>query len=181
MRKPGFFGPFAFMAACAAAIWLYFTPHLAVNRLQDAAKSGDHQALAQLVDFPAVRASVKDEVREAVSSEFGGEEERNPFASFGAALAGMVVEPLVDSFVTPQGIASAVRGERPSPGSGEKRVKEEARDLVVARGYEGSGTFVLHFRDRDDGTERMALVMRRHGIAEWKLSAIRLPGGDATK
>lgn len=177
MRKPRFFGPFAFMAMCAAAIWLYFTPHLAVKRMQEAAKAGDHQALARLVDFPAVRASVKAEVREAVSREFG--EERNPLASFGAALAGMVVEPLVDSFVTPQGIASAVRGERPSLGSGEGRVEKEAKDLVVARGYEGSDTFVLRFRDRDDGSERMALVMRRHGIAEWKLAAIRLPGGAA--
>jgi hypothetical protein len=179
MRKPRFFGPFAFMAACAAAIWLYFTPHLAVKRMQDAARAGDHQALAQLVDFPAVRASVKEEVREAVSGELGAD--RSPLASFGAALAGMVVEPLVDSFVTPEGIASAVRGERPSLGSGEKRVKKEARDLEVARGYEGSDTFVLHFRDRDDGTERMALVMRRHGIADWKLAAIRLPGGDMAK
>ena len=177
MRKPRFFGPFAFMAMCAAAIWLYFTPHLAAKRLQEAAKAGDHQALAQLVDFPAVRASVKAEVREAVSGELG--EERNALASLGAALAGMVVEPLVDSFVTPEGIASAVRGERPSLGSGEKRVKKEARDLVATRGYEGAGTFVIHFRDRDDGRERMALVMRRHGIADWKLAAIRLPGGAA--
>lgn len=179
MRKPSFFGPLAFMAACAAAIWLYFTPHLAMNRLQAAARAGDHQALARLVDFPAVRASVKQEVREAVSGELGSE--RSPLASLGAALAGMVVEPLVDSFVTPEGIASAVRGERPSLGSGEKRVTKEARDLVVARGYEGSDTFVLHFHDRQDGAERMALVMRRHGIADWKLAAIRLPGGDAAE
>jgi hypothetical protein len=177
MRKPRFFGPFAFMVICAAAIWLYFTPHLAVKRLQEAARAGDHQALARLVDFPAVRASVKEEVREAVSGEFG--EERSPLASFGAALAGMVVEPLVDSFVTPEGIASAVRGERPSLGSGKKRVKREARDLAATRGYEGSDAFVVHFRDWDDGGERMALVMRRHGIAEWKLAAIRLPGGVA--
>ena len=177
MRKPRFFGPFAFMVICAAAIWLFFTPHLAVKRLQEAARAGDHQALAQLVDFPAVRTSVKAEVREAVAGELG--KERNALASFGAALAGMVVEPLVDSFVTPEGIASAVRGERPSLGSGEKRVKKEAKDLVAERGYEASDTFVIRFRDRDDGRERMALVMRRHGIADWKLAAIRLPGGAA--
>ncbi|HEX8358913.1 MAG TPA: DUF2939 domain-containing protein, partial [Longimicrobium sp.] len=103
--------------------------------------------------------------------------ERNPLAALGAAFAGVLVDPLVDSFVTPAGIASAVRGERPSLRRERGRAKEEAKKLELSQGYEGTDTFVLHFRDRESGKERMALVMRREGLAEWKLSALRLPGG----
>lgn len=174
MRKNRFFGPLAFMVACVAAIWLYFTPHLAVRRLQLAAESGDRAALEELVDFPAVRASLKDELREALAGRVAKESERNPFAAFGAALAGVVLDPLVDSFVTPSGIAAAVRGERPSLGGSGERAEREAKKLEISRGYEGAGSFVLHFRDRESGAERMSLVMRRDGLAAWKLSAIHL-------
>lgn len=177
MRKSSYFRPFAVLALCAAAVWLYFTPHLAAKRLQEAAEAGDREALAQLVDFPSVRASVKEEVRQALAGRIDKEADDDPFARFGAALAGMVVDPLVDSFVTPDGIAAVVRGERPSIG-GRERAEKAARAVEVTRGYEGVDTFVLHFRDRDDGRERMALVMRREGLADWKLSAIRLPDGE---
>jgi len=136
------------------------------------------EALARLVDFPSVRASVKEEVRSAMAEQIDREGD-NPFARFGAALAGMMVDPLVDSFVTPGGIAAAVRGERPSVGDkGRERAEKAARDVEVTRGYEGVDTFVLHFRDKDDGKERMTLVMHREGLADWKLSAIRLPDGE---
>ncbi|HEX8671889.1 MAG TPA: DUF2939 domain-containing protein [Longimicrobium sp.] len=178
MRKSSYFRPFALLALCAASVWLYFTPHLAVRRLQAAAEAGDREALAQLVDFPSVRASVKEEVRQAMAERIDKEADDNPFARFGAALAGMMVDPLVDSFVTPGGIAAAVRGERPSVGKeGPDRAEKAARDVEVTRGYEGVDTFVLHFRGKDDGKERMALVMHREGLADWKLSAIRLPDG----
>ncbi len=177
MRKSSYLGPFTAIALCAVAVWMYFTPHLAVRRLQQAAEAGDRQALERMVDFPAVRASVKHEVRDALREEISRKAERNPFAALGAAFAGVLVDPLVDSFVTPSGIASAVRGERPSLRRERGEVKEEAKKLELSQGYEGTDTFVLHFRDRESGKERMALVMRRDGLAEWKLSAIRLAGG----
>ena len=179
MRKSSYFRPFALLVLCAVAVWLYFTPHLTVKRLQDAAEAGDREALARLVDFPSVRASLKEEVRQEMAERIDKEADANPFARFGAALAGMMVDPLVDSFVTPGGIAAAVRGERPSVGKqGRDRARKAARDVEVTRGYEGDDTFVLHFRDRADGRERMALVMRREGLADWKLSAIRLAEGE---
>ncbi|HEX8431940.1 MAG TPA: DUF2939 domain-containing protein, partial [Longimicrobium sp.] len=134
MRKNSFAGPLAFMAACAAAGWLYFTPHLALRRLQAAAESGDDAALREMVDFPAVRASLKEEVRGAIADEMERDGKRSAFSAFGAALAGMMVDPLVDSFVTPAGIAAAARGERPG-GKGEKNeVKEAVDDVEIARG-----------------------------------------------
>jgi len=174
MRKNSFAGPLAFMAAVAVAGWLYFTPHLALRRLQAAAESGDHAALREMVDFPAVRASLKEEVRGAIAHEMERDGKRSPFSMFGAALAGMMVDPLVDSFVTPAGIAAATRGERPRSDGEKEGVKKAEDDVEIARGYEGANRFVVHFRDRDDGGERIALVMARDGVAGWKLTSIRL-------
>jgi len=159
-----------------AGVYLYFTPYLALNKLQKAAERGDEQTMAELVDFPALRESVKGNVRGAVAHSVGG---RNPIGVLGGILAGAVAGPVVDAVVTPQGIAALTQGERPgsrrdraSNGDSKLRVK----DVKVKRGYERFDLFVVHFVDKDDGRERMALLLRREGIAHWRLSGIRIPG-----
>jgi hypothetical protein len=93
-------------------------------------------------------------------------------------LAGAVASPLVDAFVTPSGIAALTEGERPGrrrDGDGGVRVK----DVKVDRGYESMDQFVVHFKDKTDGTEKMALVMHRDGLFHWKLVGVRLPAAHA--
>jgi hypothetical protein len=168
------------LAVLFAGVWLYFTPYLAMNKLQKAARQGDEQAMAELVDFPALRESVKGNVRGVVEHSVG--HDRNPLGMLGGLLAGAVAGPVVDAVVTPQGIAALTEGERPgqhhrggSDGDDRLRVK----NVKVKRGYEGFDLFVVHFVSKDDGKERMALLMRREGITHWRLSGIRLPGAAA--
>jgi len=104
----------------------------------------------------------------------------NPIGVLGGLLAGAVTSPLVDAFVTPQGIAALTHGERPGDrdharGGSSVRVK----NVKVKRGYEGMDLFVVHFVDKQSGDERMALLMRRDGIVHWRLSGIRLPSAPA--
>jgi hypothetical protein len=168
------------LAVLFAGVWLFFTPYLAMNKLQKAAREGDEQAMAELVDFPALRESVKGNVRSAVAGSVG--RERNPIGVLGGILAGAVAGPVVDAVVTPQGIAALTEGERPgrrhgSDGDARLRVK----DVKVKRGYEGFDLFVVHFVSKDDGRERMALLLRRQGITRWRLSGIRVPGAAADR
>ncbi|HEV7589326.1 MAG TPA: DUF2939 domain-containing protein [Longimicrobium sp.] len=163
------------LAALFAGVWLYFTPYLAMNKLQKAARQGDEQAMAELVDFPSLRESVKGNVRSAVEHSVG--RERNPLGMLGGILAGAVAGPVVDAVVTPQGIAALTEGERPGQrrgSDGDSRVR--VKNVKVKRGYEGFDLFVVHFVSKDDGHERMALLMRREGIARWRLSGVRIPG-----
>jgi hypothetical protein len=167
------------LAVLFAAVWLYFTPYLAMNRLQTAARAGDTAAMNELVDFPALRESVKQNVRGAVEGAAG--RRSNPLGVLGGLLVGAVAGPVVDAVVTPQGIAQLTQGQRPGHhDDSSASFRDEAHKLKVKRGYEGVDRFVVHFVDRDSGHERMALVMRRDGIIHWRLSAVRLPGASGS-
>lgn len=165
------------LAVLFAGVWVYFTPYLALNKLQKAARQGDQQAMAELVDFPSLRESVKGNVASAVEHSVG--RGRNPLGVLGGILAGAVASPVVDAVVTPQGIAALTEGVRPgarrngdADGSSGVRVK----DVKVRRGYEDFDHFAVHFVDKNNGHERMALVLRREGLVHWRLSGVRLPG-----
>jgi hypothetical protein len=181
-QKRSSFSTLLVLAALFAGVWLYFTPYLAMNKLQKAARQGDEQAMAELVDFPALRESVKGNVRSAVSNAVG--RERNPIGVLGGILAGAVAGPVVDAVLTPQGIAALTEGERPGrrhrgDGDGDSRLR--VKNVKVKRGYEGFDLFVVHFVSKDDGHERMALLLRREGIAHWRLSGVRIPRATADR
>jgi len=161
--------------AVAAGGWLYMTPYFAMQRLQKAAEAGDTRALAELVDFPAVRQSLKDEARQLVESEVGGRTRSGALGTVGAFFAGAVVDRVVDVAVQPQGIAALTRGVRPGTRSGDGESRDRIDpDLKVSRGYESMDRYVVSFRDRESGEQRLALVMRRDGLTDWRLSAVRL-------
>jgi hypothetical protein len=180
-QKRSSFSTLLVLAVLFAGVWLYFTPYLAMNKLQKAARQGDEQAMAELVDFPALRESVKGNVRSAVANTVG---ERNPIGVLGGILAGAVAGPVVDAVVTPQGIAALTEGERPGQrhrDDGDRDSRLRVKDVKVKRGYEGFDLFVVHFVSKDDGHERMALLLRRQGIARWRLSGVRIPGAAADR
>ncbi|HEU0051961.1 MAG TPA: DUF2939 domain-containing protein, partial [Longimicrobium sp.] len=57
------------LALCAAAGWSYLSPYRAMNDLREAAERGDRERMNELVDFPALRESVKLGVSTAVSQQ----------------------------------------------------------------------------------------------------------------
>ncbi len=181
MRKRSSLAPFLFLAVLFAGVWLYFTPYLALRKIQAAAERGDAETLNEMVDFPAFRESVKQGVRTAVSREISpNERSSNPFAAIGGMIAGALVGPMVDAFVTPEGIAALTNGIRPDSDGGRDGNSDGGgrtidADVKITREYEGVDRFVVHFVDEKSGKERVALVMHRDGLADWKLSGVRLP------
>lgn len=175
MKRRGPFLPLLALSLCAALVWAYFTPYLALGKLQAAAESGDQKVLAEMVDFDALRASLRDEVRTGAARSVTGER-RGTAAAIGGlvagALVGAVADPLVNTVVTPSGVSLLVKGRRP----GEKK-HEEGRswrdDVRIGRGYEGANQFLVRYHDRDSGDQRLALVLRREGL-DWRLSGVRL-------
>jgi hypothetical protein len=172
-KKRSGFSSLLILAVLFAAVWMYFTPYLAMNRLQKAAKTGDTEALNELVDFPSLRESVKTNVRSAVENSVS--RSHNPLAVLGGMLAGAVASPVVDAVVTPSGIAALTEGRRPGQRDRDGDEGVRVKDVTVKRGYEDLDHFIVRFQDRNDGKEKLALVLRRDGLYHWKLTGIRLP------
>lgn len=161
----------------AGAGWLYFTPYRAVDKLQAAAEAGDTQALNEMVDFPELRTSLKSEVQGAVAR--GIQRDGGIFAALGSAVTGVVVDPVVNAAVTPEGISLLMKGRRPTDKDGESTGDDESwrEDVKIARRYEAADKFVVQYRDRESGDERISLVMQREGL-RWRLAGVRFPRGD---
>lgn len=176
MRRRSFV-PFFSLLICVAAAWLYFSPYLAYRKLTRAADRGDVEALNEVVDFPALRTSFKENVKTSIAREISRDGD-NPFAAMGGALAGMITGPIVDAAVTPAGIAALTRGNDPREGNeGDEGDREEASNLERDRRYEGMHRFAIRYLDRETGAEQVALIMRRDGLG-WKLAGVRF-GRDA--
>ena len=170
--------PLFSLALCVGAAWLYFTPYMALNKLQAAAERGDAEALNEMVDFPALRTSLKSEVQGAVSREIS-KDAGNPFAAIGAAVTGALVEPAVNAAVTPEGISLLMKGRPPTDDEGDSDGGDGnwREDVKIGRRYEAADKFVVNYRDRETGDEQIALVMRRDGL-RWRLSGVRFASAE---
>lgn len=176
MRRKSRFLPLFSLAICVAAAWLYFSPYLAYRQVTKAAERGDVEALNEVVDFPALRTSFKDNVRTAVAREISSDR-GNPFAAVGGALAGLVTGPVIDAAVTPSGIAALTKGDDPRDGERDDKAGEARTDVERDRRYEGTNRFAVRYLDRETGAEQYALILTRDGL-RWKLSGVRF-GRDA--
>jgi hypothetical protein len=169
--------PLFMLVVFAAAGWLYFTPYMALNKLQAAAEAGDTQALNEMVDFPALRTSLKSEVQGAVAR--GIQRDGGIFAAVGSAVSGIVVEPVVNAAVTPEGVSLLMKGRRPTDDEDESKDGDEnwRDDVKIGRRYETADRFIVQYSDRQSGDERISLVMHREGL-RWRLAGVRFPRAD---
>ena len=151
------------LAVVAAGGWLWGSPYLAVRAMERAAEARDAEALSAYVDYPAVRQSMKSQLRERFASQagVGGD------TALGALVATGLADGLIDAGITPEGIraifaAGAVDAARDRPAVLDARKMELRRDSL--------GRFRLVRGEGQGG----ALLFALRGI-EWKLVGIELP------
>lgn len=161
------------------------SPVLALHSLTEAAKAGDRAKLERLIDFPAVRDSLKSQLKAAMTRavEQDPELRDNPFAAFGQLLMVGVVDKAVDAFATPDAIAQMVATSRApskiSPSEQGPRVetaKPRAKsDTEIRYGYQGLDRFKATYRDKAKPEEPVfGLTLERQGLFRWKLVRIDL-------
>lgn len=167
----------ALLGAALALAGLYASPYLAVREMRDAAQQQDAARLAGQVDFPALRASLK----QGVQARLAGQERRadgqpTMASAMGAAVAGALLGPMVDSLITPESLSRILQGQRPAAavagGLGGGVPPEEVRTRMA---YESPGRFVLSIRRAGADEEPVELVLHRDGLLSWKLAELRLP------
>lgn len=169
----------------------YFaSPILALQGLTAAAKAGDKARLESAVDFPAVRESLKSQLKASMARKLEEDPKLrdNPFAAFGQMLLVGVVDKAVETYATPDAIANMVATNEPPKNIGatpggpvveqpQPEVKKAKSDTEVHYGYVDLDHFRATYRDRKDGDqEPFGLVLERRGLFKWKLVKIELPG-----
>jgi len=173
------------IAAVAAFLIAYFaSPLLAVKALTKAARTGDEAALTRLVDFPALRASAKEELRARMIAEMrvDGAMADAALSGLGMVLAPAIASGLIDVLVTPEAVGSMVRNARtPNPADREPEPAPPPQgeasgedDIRQSFAYRDLNTFALTLTDPERPDQPLVLILDRRGLFDWKLSGIDL-------
>ena len=177
-------GLIALVVVVFAAAYLG-SPVIASQNLVKAAKAGDEAALDRLVDFPAFRTSLKEELNVRLVAEMradlGDSGRGNVLGGLGMILAPALISGAVDAFVTAPAIATMVRTAEPpsttptgnvTPPPADKGADEDK--VRRSYGYRDLNTFVVTLRRDDKPAEQVDLLMQRRGLFAWKLAGIDL-------
>lgn len=176
------------LAAAAIAVFAIAwaaAPVFAAQALIRAAKAGDADRIEQLVDFPALRESLKDEL----TAELAAHMRRDPrmadstLGGLGMMLAPMLLSGAIDATVTPEVVAQMVTtAEAPDPTVRDEPEPGDASDgddIHQAWGYRDLNAFAVTLTDRDHPDQRLALILERRGLFEWQLAAVDIQTGAA--
>ena len=160
------------------AIYVVAAPFITVYRMKSAAENHDGEALSDHIEFPSVRQSLKDQMNAMFTKKMVEDEEMkdNPFAALGAVFAGVIVDKMVDAYVTPAGITQLMAGEKPQSGAEQGDGSTGSTELKpledASMSYESLDKFVVKIKDADGRVVKF--VLRRRGIG-WKLTEIIIP------
>jgi hypothetical protein len=168
------------LIACAAGVLLvaaatsFASPWWSLHRLRNAVARHDADAVSAQVDFPALRASVKEQLQASIGRDVDSADGGNPFAEIGRKFAMAVANPLIDAAVSPEGVAAMVEHgkiaiAKPAPASeapGTEPAQEHPRYALHNRGWD---RFAVTAQDGG------SFIFRRDGLWSWKLAGVDFP------
>lgn len=166
-------------AIAVVAVYLAM-PVLTVRALVRAAETGDEAALDRLVDFPAFRESLKEQLTGRLMAEMREDErtDDSALAGLGMLFGPMLVDGAVDALVNPQAIAAMVEtAEAPDPADAITPLEPTSEDGEIRKSYayRDLNTFVLGLTDPERPNETLKLLLKRDGPFGWKLAGVELP------
>jgi hypothetical protein len=154
---------------------LYASPYLTLYQMYQSVKSSDFQGVASHVDFPALRDSVKANVQMMISQETTQQD--NPLLGLlGKIIGGVVLDPVVDAVVTPEGVAALLEGQQLQIGRGNHQAKfsQKADSVEVKPHYESFNQFVVSVKPKGEEKSPVEIILSRDFLS-WKVSGVRLP------
>lgn len=160
-------------------------PYIAVAAIRDGIANNDADALAEHIDFPLLRQNIKDQLSASAKAESDRTSENNIFSALMSGFKAKLIENMVDSIITPEGLANLMAGKKslsssdtstskPTSESAQERenVFEDARFT-----YDSLDSFSIWVPNAKNG--EMRLVLRRRGVT-WKLVNMTLPQAKPT-
>ena len=166
------------VALLAVGAYVAAGPWMTVRAIRHALQEQDASALAEQVDFPAVRARRSSVCALRLARATGPSWQAHLLGQAGLALAHRVLETAVDALVTPSGLAAMMEGravwKRVGDGlaTGSDTAPEPLHDARYR--FESASSFTATIRNSDGAP--VVFVLRRHGM-HWTLADIRLPPG----
>lgn len=114
----------------------YATPYIAVYSLKNAADKKDLQKVEKYIDFDSLKADFKTKMRTIISNglEYRAKEntdQSDAIGALGQVIANALIDPLVNSLVTPEIISAIIRGEKPENGLNDIKTTPDAQSEQI--------------------------------------------------
>jgi Protein of unknown function (DUF2939) len=163
------------MAGLAAIVGggAYFSPYLALNNMKSATVNRNAEALAQEINFPSLRVSIKENIKAQVIKQIVGSSspETPKMSPELVAKVDKMISPMVDKIVTPEGIEQLMQDKVPGAKIDLSNLEKDIAKSDVKMGYESLDRFVVHITDKVDRAKDVSLILKRDGLA-WKLAGV---------
>ncbi|MEI9965687.1 MAG: DUF2939 domain-containing protein [Caulobacteraceae bacterium] len=178
-------GVLAFLAVLVFLAAYFASPVWSFHELDKAARAGDRDRLEALVDFPAVRDSLKRQVDSRVTKLARGASGIGwlPLQALGK-IGSLFGDRSIDRLVTPEAVSMMVTsGETPRKHHRKVAAGEEAASATPSQGgvtaryaYLTPDRFRVTVIPRGDQDLGIDLIMDRRGLFSWRVEEIVLPG-----
>lgn len=152
--------------------WYWASPYFAIAGLRNAAIRGDTKELNERVDFARLREEIKAQFSKVLVGRMTENLRGNPFAALGVALATKMTDLMVDTMITPAGIAALVEP------SGKDRTPNEVSGLALLLSADlkvhHAGLDSFDFYSPNEQEKKPTLRFGREGLS-WRLVSIQIP------
>lgn len=151
-------------------------PYFTLKRFGDAIAARDAMALAECVDFPKLRVSIKKQIELGVEQRSKALFADNPIASLAAGLATSLSDPLVDSLITPSGFETLLSGNQILSSFGAKSPGSTVRVQGALSNARYEARSLSEFAVKLEPTQgaEVTLLLAREGL-DWKIAGVELP------
>jgi len=175
----------AIVAALLAGGYYLASPYLAVKGASEGFASKNAEQVNKYIDYPALQSSLKSQLGAIMLESMRNDPKMadNPFSDFAAVMITPIVNTMVDTYVTPNGMKLVLGSAKLDQGGANKgqqnlnlaeKIKEFKEALEnTSMGYEGLDKFQLTAKG-DDG-KKIQLLLDRRGFSDWKINAVVLP------
>lgn len=164
---------------------VFGSPYWAVSQIKSAAKHNDAKALAEYIDFPSVKDSLKSQINGMLVKEVTKKGQSGGLEALGAAMATAFVGPMIDAFVTPETLTLMMQGKSVKLGetpaqqqtdtSSEYSSTEEESTTNVEMGYESYSRFNIQVSDKAEPNKKVSFTLKREGLWSWKVATLTMP------
>lgn len=121
------------------------SPFIAVENIKSAVNERDSEKLSDNIDFPVLRQNLKEQVNAYMMKEAGSDLQNNPFGVLAIGFASKLTDGIVDSFVTPSGLASLMEGKEPAKSVYQSSNPKESGENELFRDARYTFDFVSKF------------------------------------
>lgn len=164
----------------ALVAWVAAGPFMTIHAIRSAIVAQDSAAIAEHVDFPAIRDSLKAQVDDYAVRRAGPEAQSSLLGAIALRLASGATSGLVDAAATPAGLAALLEGRNfwqrldGSRRSDDPHEPAPPRDPLEGASYrfESPSRFTATVSNADG--DPVVFVLTRRGM-DWKVSDVRLP------